>query len=41
MLKFLCKVFGHWMVSDSDNIAGPSTCRICGHKEKGIIWERE
>lgn len=42
-LYILCKVFGHKMRFDSDNVAGPSTCKRkeCLYKETGIKWPRE
>lgn len=40
MKKFLCKIFGHYMIFDSCNVAGPSTCKWCGHKKPGIVWPR-
>lgn len=35
-----CDIFSHPMRFDTSNAAGPSTCRLCGHKESGIKWER-
>ncbi len=34
----MCEVFGHKMYFDSCNVAGPSTCKRCGHKQEGIRW---
>ena len=36
----VCNILGHFMRFDTDNAAGPSTCKLCGHKEPGIKWER-
>lgn len=36
--NLICKIFGHSMYFDSTDICGPSTCKICGHKESGIEW---
>lgn len=36
----VCNIFGHFMFFDTDSAAGPSTCKLCGHKEPGIKWER-
>ena len=39
--NFLCTILGHKMFFDTDNVAGPSTCKRCGHNENCIDWERE
>ena len=31
-----CNIFDHLMFSDTDDVAGPSTCKLCGHKEDGL-----
>lgn len=39
-MKFLCRIFGHNMRSDTSDVAGPSHCcrKGCDHKEPGIDW---
>lgn len=39
LMRILCKIFGHKIHSDSCDIAGPSTCKRCGHKEPAIKWD--
>ena len=36
----ICNVFDHFMRFDTSNVAGPSHCILCGHKEHGIKWPR-
>jgi len=37
----LCKVFGHSMFFDTENAAGSSICKRCGHKKPAIEWDRK
>jgi hypothetical protein len=37
-MKIICKIFGHKLYFDTSNVAGPSTCKRCGHKEPAIVW---
>lgn len=37
---YLCRAFGHRMFFDTDNAAGSSTCKRCGHKKPAIEWDR-
>lgn len=36
----VCNTFNHFMCFDTSNVAGASTCKLCGHKEPGIKWPR-
>lgn len=38
-MSILCKIFGHKMYHDCCNIAGPTICRRCDHKEPAIKWD--
>lgn len=38
--SLLCKLFGHRMFFDTGNVAGPSTCKRCDYKERGVVWPR-
>jgi len=37
----LCWMLGHKLYSDTDNIAGTSTCKRCGYKNPAVVWPRE
>ncbi len=39
-MSWVCKIFGHFMCSDTNNVAGPSSCKLCTHKEKAIEWPK-
>jgi|GEM_PF-4040485 len=34
----ICRLFGHWMFFDTGDVFGPSTCKICKHKEPGSTF---
>jgi len=36
----LCEVFGHNMYFESWNVAGPTRCVRCGHRQEGIRWPK-
>lgn len=36
--KLICNIFGHLMYFDSHDVCGPSTCKICKHKEPAMEW---
>ena len=41
-MKLLCRIFGHRMFFDTDNVCGTSTCKrkLCDHKEENSInWK--
>jgi len=39
-MNILCKLFGHAMYFEGNDVSNPSICKRCGHTEPGVNWPR-